>query len=186
MSEQAVSVSTSPYSVVILTPGPEHDSDVADSELLVQWLNNFAAPAGRLPALMEVDDNPLISGIAVVPVDATVDLVLPESVSREALPEARWEAPPAQNIKVAVEEATLGTPRRFVTQPPIPETMVAKTPASILAQGLPTRSTPAPLVIQPRPTAAPAGRSSLWWAIPLAVVFVAMVIAALYVVVVVL
>jgi hypothetical protein len=70
VSEQAVSVSTSPYSVVILTPGPEHDSDVADSELLVQWLNNFAAPAGRLPALMEVDDNPLISGIAVVPVDA--------------------------------------------------------------------------------------------------------------------
>lgn len=122
---------------------------------------------------------------AVVPVDATVDLVLPET-STDLSGEMRWEPPPpAHNIEVAIEEATLGAPRRFVTQPPIPETLVVKTPASILAQGLPTRSTPAPLVIQTRAPVAPKGRSALWWAIPLAVVFVAMVIAALYVVVVV-
>jgi hypothetical protein len=70
-----------------------------------------------------------------------------------------------------------------VTRPPIPETLVAKTPASILAQGLPTRSTPAPLVIQTRAPVVSKGRSPLWWAIPLAVVFVAMMLAALYVVV---
>jgi hypothetical protein len=68
LSEQTAPAS--PYSVVILTPGPSAGSGVADSGVLAEWLNNFAAPDGRLPALMEVDDNPLISGVAVVPVDA--------------------------------------------------------------------------------------------------------------------
>lgn len=120
--------------------------------------------------------------MAVVPVDATVDLVLPES-ALDVSAEVRREAPPAPPIEVAVEEATLGASRRIVTRPPIPETLVAKTPASILAQGLPTRSTPAPLVIQTRAPVVSKGRSPLWWAIPLAVVFVAMMLAALYVVV---
>ena len=67
MSEQTAPAS--PYSVVILTPGPSAGS-VSPILVLAEWLNNFAAPDGRLPALMEVDDNPLISGVAVVPVDA--------------------------------------------------------------------------------------------------------------------
>lgn len=66
MSEQTPP--DTPYSVVILKPGPAHGSDaVPDSELLAGWINNFASPEGRLPALLEAGDNPLISGIAVIP-----------------------------------------------------------------------------------------------------------------------